>query len=373
MSDFRVAVIGTGSDPTVRISGTTHSWGFRHGSAYRDLENCELVACADIEREHAENFAEEFDIPEDGIYEDHTELLAEVEPDIVSVCTPIPTHTEIVIDCARSGVVDAIHCEKPMARTWQECRLMAWECERRDVQLTFGHQRRFADPFVRTKELVDDGAIGDLDRIEVSWGNFFDNGTHTLDLCAMFNDERPADWVIGQIDYREEHIRYGVHHVNQAFMLWQYDNGVYGMAATGNTVSLTGSPYQAFGCVHRLRGTDGVIEVGLHEGPPLRVKRAGSGEWEVVDCGDDFSGDVADAVEDAVRSLETGDSSQLCGRNALKTTEILFAGHESARKRGRVDLPLTIDDHPLESMVESGDLEPASAEAEHQRRAEWRE
>ena len=41
---------------------------------------------------------------------------------------------------------------------------------------------------------------------------------------------------------------------------------------------------------------------------------------------------------------------------ALNATEIIFAIYESSRRRGRVDLPLTISDNPLVAMVEAGQM-----------------
>lgn len=352
-----VALIGTGPGRDVDISGRSHAWGYEHADAYAARPDCALVACADVVPKYAARFADEYDIPNARVYHDHESLLAETEPDIVSVCTPIPTHANIVADCAASGVT-AVHCEKPMARTWAEARMMAHECDRRGVQLTFGHQRRFGEPFRRAKELLDDGAVGDLERIEISWGNFFDNGTHTVDLAGYFNGEHRGAWVIGQFDYSKEHVRYGVHTADQTFMCWQYENGVHGIAATGDDVPLSDGPYDFYDCFHRLIGTDGVIEIGRRDGPLLQVRRDGEG-WETVDVAEELEGRVDLAIDDVVAALNGNGPSELRARHALNTTEILFAGHESARRRCRVDLPLTgVYDHPLESLLESGDLTP---------------
>ena len=91
----------------------------------------------------------------------------------------------------------------------------------------------------------------------------------------------------------------------------------------------------------------------------LRIKRRGSARWENVDCGkEDLHGPgyIERAIADVVDALETGRESELCARNALNATEIIFAGYESSRRRGRVDLPLTITDHPLVDMFDSGKL-----------------
>ena len=37
---------------------------------------------------------------------------------------------------------------------------------------------------------------------------------------------------------------------------------------------------------------------------------------------------------------------------------MIFGAWESARRRGRVEFPLDIEDNPLEAMVESGELTP---------------
>ena len=368
---YRTAVVGTGPGREIDISGRSHSYGYEHADAYAAREDCSLVACVDLVTEYAEAFADEFGIPEDCVFEDHEEMLAEVDPDLVSVCTPIPTHAEIVVDCATAGV-DAVHCEKPMARTWGEAREMAQECDRRDVQLTFGHQRRFGDPFRRAKDLLDEGAVGDLRRIEISWGNLFDNGSHTVDLAGYFAGDRPGSWVMGQIDYSTEHVRYGVHTADHAFASWQYENGVHGVLATGDDVPLTGGPYDFYDVMHRLVGTAGEMEIGRREGPSLRIRREGA-DWETVDVADELGGRVDLAIADVVGAIPSGES-ELRAELALNATEILFGAHESARRRGRVELPLTgVYDHPLESMIEAGEITPREGDGRPAHPAESRD
>ena len=354
----RVAVVGVGPGRETDISGRSHAFAYEHADAYRERSDCAIVACADVVPEYARRFAGEFGVPEEGVYEDYGAMLSDADPDLVSVCTPIPTHADIVVGCAEHASVDAVHCEKPMARTWAAARAMAHVCDREGVQLTFGHQRRFGDPFRTAKRLLDDGAVGELERIEISWGNFFDNGTHSLDLAAMFNDECRGAWVMGQLDYSTEHVRYGVHTADHAFVSWQYENGVHGIAATGDDVPLSGGPYDFYDCWFRLVGSEGVIEVGRRDGPGLAYRRDGAG-WTEVDVDDEFEGRVDLAIDDVVGALDGDGETPLEAANALATTEILFAGHESSRRRGRVELPLTgVYDHPLESMLDSGEIVP---------------
>ncbi|OVE85829.1 Gfo/Idh/MocA family protein [Natronolimnobius baerhuensis] len=362
---YQVAMIGTGTEPD-NPGRDGYAMAYHHAEGYEKHDQCEIVACADIVPENAQAFADEYDVDDANIFEDYTEMLETVEPDIVSLCVPPVIHASIAIDCIRAGV-DAIHCEKPMAQTYGGARMMTQEASRHDVQLTFNHQRRFSDAVRTAKQLLDDGEIGDLERVEFSAPvGIFDYGSHSFDLCNYFNDEVSAEWVLGQIDYSEENLVFGSHNENQAVVMWEYENGVHGLGTSDATG--TGGPAGAVQCHNRLIGTEGTIELGPSSDdeeedealPVLRIRRAGDDDWEVVDTEDGLhSWEFIDrAIAENVRCLEEDEEPELSATNALNATEQIFATWESARRRGRVDLPLDIDDNPLDSMVEAGQLSP---------------
>ena len=66
---------------------------------------------------------------------------------------------------------------------------------------------------------------------------------------------------------------------------------------------------------------------------------------------------VALGVLDLVDALKTGREPELAGRRALRATELIFATYESSRRRGRIDLPLEIEDSPFLAMVVAGELQ----------------
>lgn len=347
MADFSVGVIGTGAQQG-GTEETGMAMGYRHGEAYKALENCELVACTDIVPENAERFADAFGFAAANAYMDHVEMLRNVDIDVVSITTPIPTHAPIVLDCAIEGDLEAIHCEKPMADTWGDAKLIAQECARRGIQLTFNHQLRFSGPVERATTLIEDGAIGDVRRVEASRSDLFEAGIHQIDLCSYFAGDAPARWVLGAIDYREEERRNGVHIEGQGLGLWQYENGIHGLISTGHGAD-------AVGVLNRVVGTEGAIELDFWGDEPLRVRRDSEG-WETIDC--DYGSPLADGVAHVVDCLESDAEPLLSARRTLVGTELASGIYESVRRRGRVDLPLEIDDNPLVSMIESGDLDP---------------
>jgi hypothetical protein len=64
-------------------------------------------------------------------------------------------------------------------------------------------------------------------------------------------------------------------------------------------------------------------------------------------------------VLDLLECLESGKEPELSSRKALRATELIFATYESSRRRGRVTLPLEIEDSPLITGLEQGLWSPA--------------
>ena len=341
MGTFRVAIIGCGR-PRRTEGATGFGMAHHHARGYAEAPDTELVALADINLENARAFQAEHG--GERIYQDYRELLDRERPDIVSVCTWPQLHAEMVIAAAEAGA-RAIHCEKPMAPTWGEARRMARVCEERGVQLTFNHQRRFLAPYRQARDLLRAGAIGDLLRLEASCGNLFDWGTHWFDMLHFYNDETPAAWVLGQVEPRGGKTVFGVPIEGQGLCHIKFRNEVHGLLVTGFEAGWEAQ--------NRLVGTEGVIEVGARDGARLRLWGRGQGAWRAVETGEGLHGDdaVRRGVLDLLDALRTGREPELSARRALRATELIFATYESSRRRGRVDLPLDIDDSPFQARV----------------------
>ncbi|MGN6813762.1 MAG: Gfo/Idh/MocA family protein [Thermomicrobiales bacterium] len=340
MSEFRVGIIGCGR-PRNTDGATGFGMSHWHARGYEESPDCRIVALADISEENARAFQAEHG--GDHLYTDYQEMLARENLDIVSICTWPHLHAPMVIAAAEAGV-RAIHCEKPMAPTWGEARRMVETCERHGAQLTFNHQRRFAAPFRQARELLRAGAIGPLQRLEMRCIDLFDWGTHWFDMCHFYNDETPAAWVLGQVDLRDGRTVFGIPLEGQGLSHIKFANDVHALVVTG--------PDHGWTAQNRLVGAEGVIEVGVQDGPPVRVWGWGQSGWTALDTPADSPAlaVVARGVLDLVDALKTGREPELAGRRALRATELSFATYESSRRRGRVDLPLDIDDSPLAAL-----------------------
>lgn len=138
---MRAAVIGCGNIAA------------NHGAAYRDLPGVELVACTDISPERAERFAARHGTSAVG-----PDDLFDLGLDLISVCTPHPTHEAVVTRAAAHGV--HVLCEKPMAVELGSAARMVAACEAAGVTLGVVFQRRFWPAAHRIRAAVDDGTLG---------------------------------------------------------------------------------------------------------------------------------------------------------------------------------------------------------------------
>jgi UDP-N-acetylglucosamine 3-dehydrogenase len=321
---------------------------------YKASQVCNIVAAADIRQDNLDLFCQAHQIP--NSYLDYKEMLAKEALDIVSVCLWPHLHAPLVVEAAQAGV-KAIHCEKPMAPTWGEAKKMMAICDEHGVQLTFNHQRRFGEPFRKAKALLDAGAIGQLLRLEGFCPDLFDWGTHWFDMMFFYNNETPAKWVIGQLDARGGPTIFGVKVESQGLSYVEWHNGVHGLLVTGRG-DFAQQDEMTLG--NRLVGTEGVIEVGVEKGPQIRLRNAETGgRWQAIEVEGAIHGEehTVAGVVDLVTALQNEREPELSGRRALQATELIFATYESSRKRGRVDLPLEIEDSPFLAMLEAGLLQ----------------
>lgn len=124
MQKIRTAVIGVGY------------LGRFHAQKYAQLEDSELVAVADADKQARERVAEEVSC---RAVSDYRDLLGQV--DAVSIATPTPLHFPIARDCLEHGV--HVLVEKPITQTLAEGRELVEIAERSGKILQVGHLERF--------------------------------------------------------------------------------------------------------------------------------------------------------------------------------------------------------------------------------------
>jgi len=145
---FRVGLIGCGGISAV------------HAQVLRELENTELVACADVIPERAERYG-------CTAYTDWQEMLDREHPDAVHICTPHYLHPVMVEGAAERGI--AVLTEKPPAidtAGWEKVKKAA---QRVPVGVCF--QNRYHPHILSCRKFLQNGDYGPLRglRAFVTW------------------------------------------------------------------------------------------------------------------------------------------------------------------------------------------------------------
>jgi myo-inositol 2-dehydrogenase/D-chiro-inositol 1-dehydrogenase len=144
---IRVGLLGAGN------IGRFHA----HTVAFK-TPGAELVAISDVMGDAAGALAAATDAPRWGA--DPAIVLDDPAIDAVVIATPGPTHAELIARAAEAG--KQIFCEKPIALELAEIDAALSAVERAGVKLQIGFQRRFDAGYLRAKELIAGGKIGDV-------------------------------------------------------------------------------------------------------------------------------------------------------------------------------------------------------------------
>lgn len=143
------------------------AWG-RARAHYRGLKHENVVALCDVDENHLGYAAKEF--PGAKHYVDWRKCLDQKDIDAVVCCTPDHSHAHIGIWSMNRGF--HLYLEKPMGISVEEVRLVreTYLKHKNKIAVQHGTQRHAKPNFDRIRELILDGAIGELSAVHV-WGN----------------------------------------------------------------------------------------------------------------------------------------------------------------------------------------------------------
>lgn len=223
--NIRVGVIGTG-----RI-GRLH---IKHIA--QNIPEAELVALCSLDPPSMDSLAEQFNVSQ--TIDDYTELLADPEIDAVLITSATNTHVEISQAAAKAG--KHIFCEKPIALNLEEIDETLAIVEEAGVKFQVGFQRRFDASFMRVRETVASGEIGEphimritsrdpapppIAYIKVSGGIFLDMTIHDFDMARyLIGDEVVEIYATGDVRVDPEIGEAG--DIDTAVITGRFQNGV---------------------------------------------------------------------------------------------------------------------------------------------------
>jgi len=135
--------------------------------------------------------------------EDFAELLTDPELDAVVVATPVPTHYELAKAALEAG--KHVFVEKPPAMKSAEIDELVALAKERDLVLMPGHLLLYHPGVIKLKQLVDEGALGEVLMVYGNRQNLgvirkhenalWSLGVHDLSVILYLLDEDPSEAV----------------------------------------------------------------------------------------------------------------------------------------------------------------------------------
>jgi predicted dehydrogenase len=130
----------------------------KSGPAFQKVEGSELVAVMRRTNHLAKDYAERHNVPK--WFDNAEDLINDSDVEAIYIATPPDSHEKYTLMAAAAG--KPVYVEKPMARSYAECKRMIKACEERNVPLFVAYYRRALPNFLKIKELINEKAIGDV-------------------------------------------------------------------------------------------------------------------------------------------------------------------------------------------------------------------
>lgn len=195
-------------------------WGFigcgnvtekKSGPAFNKVEGSTIIAVMRRTASKAELYAKNHNIPK--WYDDADKLINDSEVNAIYVATPPGFHADYAIRAMNAG--KPVYVEKPMASSYKDCLKMNEVASKNNIQLFVAYYRRTLPYFLKVKEFIDKGSLGDIITVNIKlwtpprkedlnsenrpWrvipeisggGYFYDLACHQLDIL---------DYIIGPV------------------------------------------------------------------------------------------------------------------------------------------------------------------------------
>ena len=335
-----------------------------HARAIEDIRGAKLVSCWDHKKKNSKRFSES-----EGIhaYDDLSEMLADPNLDVVTICTPSGAHLEPAVEAARAG--KHVIVEKPLEINLKRCDRIINECEKNGVVLSTIFPSRFHKSSKLLKGAIETGKFGTLTMGDayVKWyrtQEYYDSGkwrgTWELDGGgALMNQAiHSVDllvWLMGDVvevtakTALLAHKRIEVEDVANAIL--RFKNGALGV------IEATTAAYPGWLKRIEIHGSHGSArieeeDVNLWQFAKMTAKdkRIVASYQDVTETGGGASdpsaiGHAAHTAQfkDVLQAIKTRSRSSICGSEGRKSVEVIRGIYKSAKTGKSVRLPLKSD------------------------------
>ncbi len=225
-SKIGVGVIGTGRIGKLHIQHLA-----------QNIPETELLTICSFDTKSLKSLAEQYRIQK--ITSDYHTLMVDTHIDAVVVASSTDSHVEICQAAAKAG--KHIFCEKPIALNLNEIDQILSITKKTGVKFQVGFNRRFDESFMRVRDVVVSGEIGEphilritsrdpelppIEYLKVSGGIFLDMTIHDFDMARyLVNDEVIEIYAAGGVLIEPKIVEVG--DIDTAIITLRFQNGVF--------------------------------------------------------------------------------------------------------------------------------------------------
>ncbi len=331
-----------------------------HARSLQECPRANTIAVSSPSPGNAEKFAKQFDIAHH--FTDHRQLFEMDEIDMVVIGAPNHVHCELTREAAAAG--KHVLLEKPMCLNLAEADRMIEACRTAGVKLMYAEELCFAPKYVRLKQLLDSGALGEPTLIKQSEKHSGPHGEHFWDVerngggvamdmgCHAIEFFR---WMLGRPKIKSVYAQMStqVHGDktqgdDNTILILEFETGCVAVAEVSWT-KLGGMDDRA-----EIHGSKGVayadllhgnaIETYSTEGYDYAVEKSGSTKgWTFPIYEEEWNYGFWHEMRHFVDCVADDKVPEVTGEDARVVLEVLFAAYESAGTGRKVELPFSTD------------------------------
>lgn len=221
MGKIKVVVIGLGD------RGCVHIYGLQGNN-----DEFDIVGICDIDNERLTAAAKEYNIDENKLFNDADTMLLETKPHVMVFAT-MPHLRIPFVEMAVKYKLKGLMFEKPMATTLKDAKYITQLCNDNNIKAVVCHQQKYLDSYIKMKQVIDSGEIGDIVRITAhTQAHASHQATHYIDYLLWANGGIKASSLVGHV-HGAFYLKDG--HPSPDYILGEiaFENGVRGSVECG--------------------------------------------------------------------------------------------------------------------------------------------
>jgi predicted dehydrogenase len=347
MPPIKIAILGAGFISEIHCE-----------SYHRFVPGAEVIAVYTRNAEKAQSFAQKHGISQ--WYDDLDAIIQLSGADVIDICLPNFLHAEATLKAAAAG--KHIIIEKPLAVTLEEADAMISACKKAGVKLMYAEELCFAPKYERVRQMVNEGAIGDIYMLKQSekhsgphsdWfydinlsggGVLMDMGCHGIAWFRWMLKNAKAKSVYATMStvYHKQRTKAE----DNSVVIIEFENGVTGV------VENSWAKHGGMDDRSEVYGTGGVVYADLFMGnAAIAYSKNGYGYamekadttvgWTFTIFEEAFNQGYPQELKHFIDCIQNDKEPLVTGEDGRAVLEIIYAAYASAAQGKKISIPFS--------------------------------